>query len=84
MHKGRFGSHPLRPCLPDQPVNRQKLVVPPSPNKQTDWASNTNSSPYHPTHEQDNTSAMDRTGRIMLSPEEDDKVILVVLRFGSV
>jgi hypothetical protein len=47
MHKGRFGSHPLRPCLPDQPVDRQKLVVPPSPNKQTDWVSNTNSSSYH-------------------------------------
>jgi hypothetical protein len=83
MHRGRFGSHPLRPCLPDQPV-RQKLVVPPSPNKQTDWASNMNSSPYHSTHEQDNTSAMDRTGRTMLSPEEDDKAILVVLPFGSV
>ena len=84
MHRGRFGSHPLRPCLPDQHVNRQKLVVPPSPNKQTDWASNTNSSSYHPTHEQDNTSAMDRTGRTMLSLEEDDKAILVVLPFGSV
>jgi hypothetical protein len=84
MHGGHFGSHPLRPCLPYQPVNRQKLVVPPSPNKQTDWASNTNSSSYHPTHEQDNTSAMDRTGRTMLSPEEDDKAILVVLPFGSV
>jgi hypothetical protein len=62
----------------------KNLWCPPSPNKQMDWASNTNSSPYHPTHEQDNTSAMDRTGRTMLSPEEDDKAILVVLPFGSV
>jgi hypothetical protein len=84
MHRGRFGSHPLRPCLPDQLVNRQKLVVPPSPNKQTNWASNTNSSPYHPTHEQDNTLVMDRMGCTMLSSEEDDKAILVVLPFGSV
>jgi hypothetical protein len=30
MHRGRFGLHPLRPCLPDQPVNRQKLMVPPA------------------------------------------------------
>jgi hypothetical protein len=28
MHIGHFGLHPLRTCLPDQPVNRQKLVVP--------------------------------------------------------
>jgi hypothetical protein len=49
-----------------------------------DWASNTNLSPYHPTHEQDNTSTMDRTGHTMLSLEEDDKVILVVLPFRSV
>jgi hypothetical protein len=84
MHRGRFGLHPLRSCLPDYPINRQKLVVPPSPNKQTDWASNTISSSYHPTHEHDNTSAMDRTGCTMLSLEEDDKVILVVLPFGSV
>jgi hypothetical protein len=27
---------------------------------------------------------MDKTGRTMLSPEEDDKAILVVLPFGSV
>jgi hypothetical protein len=25
---GRFELHPLRPCLPDQPINRQKLIVP--------------------------------------------------------
>jgi hypothetical protein len=49
-----------------------------------DWASNTNSSPYHPTHEQDNITVMDRMGRTMLSLEEDDKAILVVLPFGSV
>jgi hypothetical protein len=30
MHGGRFGLHPLRPCLPDQPINRQKRVVPPA------------------------------------------------------
>jgi hypothetical protein len=30
MDRGRFGLHPLRPCLPDQHVNRQKLVVPPA------------------------------------------------------
>jgi hypothetical protein len=28
MHRGYFGLHPLRSCLPDQHVNRQKLVVP--------------------------------------------------------
>jgi hypothetical protein len=82
MHRGRSGSHPLQPCLPDQPVNRQKLVVPLA--MFTDWASNTNSSPYHPTHEQDITSAMDRMGRTMLSSEEDDKAILVVLLYWPV
>jgi hypothetical protein len=48
MHRGCFRLHPLCPCLLDQLVNRLKLVVSPSPNKQTNWASNTNSSPYHP------------------------------------
>jgi hypothetical protein len=84
MHKGHFGLHPLRPCLPDQHVNRQKLVVPPSPNKQTDWASNTDSLSYHPTLEYDNTSVMDRARRSMPSLEEDDQVILVVLPFGPI
>jgi hypothetical protein len=30
MHRGRFRLHPLWPCLPDQSINRQKLVVPPA------------------------------------------------------
>jgi hypothetical protein len=59
-------------------------VVPPSPNKQTDWASNTDSLSYHPTLEYDNTSVMDRARRSMPSLEEDDQVILVVLPFGPI
>jgi hypothetical protein len=30
MHRDRFGLQPIRPCLSDQHVNRQKLVVPPA------------------------------------------------------
>jgi hypothetical protein len=51
MHRGRFLLHPLRPCLPDQHVNRKKLVVPPARISKQIRHINTDSSLYHPTLE---------------------------------
>jgi hypothetical protein len=50
----------------------------------TDWTSNMDSSPYHPTLEEDNTSAMNRLESTMTFLEKDDQANLVAPLFGSV
>jgi hypothetical protein len=59
-------------------------VVSLSQNKQTDWASNMDSSSYHPTLELDNTSVMNKLESTMTSLQEDDQTILAALSFKPV
>jgi hypothetical protein len=84
MHRDRLGLHPLQPYLLHQYVNRQKHVVRPSLNKQTDWASNTDSLSYHLTLEYDNTLAMNRPESTTTSLEVDEQVTLAAPLFGPV
>jgi hypothetical protein len=83
MHRGYFGSHPLRPCMPNQHVNRQKLAAPLARiSKRIEPAIRIHCRTT-PHLSSTNTSTMDRQGSIMPSLEEDDQAILVMLPFGS-
>jgi hypothetical protein len=71
MHKGRLGLHLSWPQPSDQRIEKYRMEVPSSLNRQRDYACTMGSSSYHSIFEQDNISTMSRRVESILTSQDE-------------